>query len=759
MTGVFAPGSRLGPYEIVSRLGAGGMGEVFQGLDTRLDRPVAIKTLAAHLARDPEALERFERECRAIAALSHPNVLALYDVGRVGRVPYAVTELLEGEVLRQALTRGPMPWRRAVEVGCGVAGGLSAAHARGVLHRDLKPENVFLTADGQVKILDFGLARLQDAPGASVATLGHTAAGAVMGTFAYMSPEQVRGAPIDATSDIFSFGCLLHEMIAGRPAFGRATLADTAAAIVGEEPAPLGELISDLPSDLEVVARRCLTKDPRQRFQSAADLALVLGAMLSGAGSSRPGRRRTRARGRSKSLAVLPFTNASGDPDAEYLSDGITESVINSLSGLRSLRVVTRSAAFRYKASAADPQQAGRELDVRAVLTGRVLLRGDMLVIAVELVDVANGWQLWGAHYSRKLADVFAVQEDIAQEISAKLELRLTGEEKSRLGRRQTENLDAYQAYLRGRYAWARRTEEAFRKAIEHFQQAIEHDPSYAPAYAGLADAYAVSGMAEYGIQPPSAVMPRARAAAARALELDPSRADAQTCLAHVQAFYDWDWEGAERDFQRAIELNPDYAWAHHWYALLLAALSRHDEAIAAERRAQALEPLAPVINKNVGTILHLARRYDAALEQYRRALDVDGDFPRTHFFRALTWQQTGSFPDAVTALERAMQIAGRNSVMLATLGSTCALAGRRDEAMAILDTLEQRARAQYVPAFTFALVAIGLAEADRAFGWLERALEERSSWLAFLNVDPIFDPLRGDARFAGLVARVGLPA
>ena len=481
------PGTRLGPYEILSQLGAGGMGEVYRARDSRLERDVAIKVLPVHLAKDPDALARFEREAKAVAALSHPNILAIHDFGNDQGVSFTVTELLEGETIRGRLAQSPVPWRKAVEIGIATAEGLSAAHSKNIIHRDLKPENIFLTTDARVKILDFGLARvgapLSNTPAAADAM---TEPGTIMGTVDYMSPEQVRGVTAEATSDIFSLGAVLYEMICGQKVFSRGSAAETMSAILHEEPRQISRSGKSVPLELERVIHHCLEKNPQERFQSARDLAFALKATLTESGISKAAA--PRAKKAIDSLAVLPFSNAGNDPNLDYLSDGITENLINNLSQLPKLRIVPRSIVFRYKGRDVDPQAVGRELGVRALLTGRVALRGDMLNIQTELVNVEEQSQLWGQQYNRKFSDIFAVQEEISNEICEKLRVQLSGEQKKRLTKRHTENTEAYQLYLKGRYYWNRRNPEWVNKGIEYFRQAIEKDPLFAPAYAGMAD-------------------------------------------------------------------------------------------------------------------------------------------------------------------------------------------------------------------------------------------------------------------------------
>ncbi len=756
----------MGPYQILAPIGAGGMGEVYRARDTRLDRDVAIKVLPEHLAQNPEALARFEREAKAVAALSHPNILAIHDVGNEGGIRYAVMELLEGETLRSRLERSAPAWRKSVEIGAILADGLAAAHSKDIVHRDLKPENIFLTSDGRVKILDFGLARWQprrtDSDESPTESQGRT----ILGTVGYMSPEQARGVSADATSDIFSLGCVLYEMLAGRRAFGRSTPTDTLAAILKDDPPPIAESGKSIPPDLDRIVARCLEKNPQQRFHSAHDLAFALRAVDSPAVARTPRRWLApslaalllaglaagvyvvRSRPAVDSLAVLPFANASGDPSTEYLSDGITENLTNSLSQLAGLRVAARSLAFRHKGRGVDPQKAGRDLGVGVVLTGRVVQRGDSLNIQADLMTVADGAQLWGRQYDRKLSDILEVQEQIAREVTEKLRLRPAS------ARRSTENTEAYQLYLKGRYLWNRRTEQTLRRAVEYFQQAIEKDANYAQAWAGLADCYAV--FTNYSVEPPREAGPKALAAATRAIQLDESLAEAHTSLAMTKT-KEWDWAGAEREFQRATQLNPNYPTTHHWYGIVLSATGRADQDVASVRRAQQLDPLSMVIGGGVGFELYWARRYDEAIVQIRKALEMDPNFGRAHWYLGLPLEQKGLYQEAIAEFQQALRLMGGDPSVIGGLGHAYAVSGNRAEANRRLQELKDLSKQRYVAPFETALVYTGLGDKERAFEWLEKAYEDRSWGMVRLKVDPRLDPLRSDRRFTGLLRRMNL--
>jgi TolB-like protein/Tfp pilus assembly protein PilF len=792
-----AAGARLGPYQILAPLGSGGMGEVYRARDSRLDRDVAIKVLPQHLAADPEALARFEREAKAVAALSHPNILAIHDFGNENGIAYAVMELLQGESLGTRLKQGgALDWRAAVEIGVAVADGLAEAHAKGIIHRDLKPENVFLTSDGRVKILDFGLARMQaqflgsqDRTSSNLqrGTAGtKTTPGTILGTVGYMSPEQVRGEPAQEPSDIFSLGCVLYEMLSGVKAFGQATTAEVLAAILKEDPPPLSATATAAPGELHQVVSKCLAKKPDERYRSArevmgalrrigsapvvvqqsapavapprkgrawavAGIAAVAVLALAAASSWILGRG-----GGIESIAVLPFVNAGGDPGTEYLSDGITEGIINSLAQLPQLGVMSRSSVFRYKGKDVDPRQAGRELGVQAVLLGRVTRRGDGLVVSAELVDVQTNRQIWGEQYNRPMADAQNVQAEIAREISDRLKLRLSGEDKERLARRRTENSEAYQLYLQGRFQWNKRTLEGMQQSIELFQQAIAKDSRYALVHAGLADAYAL--LADFNVLPAREVMPRAKQAALEALKLDDSLAEAHASLGWAKLVHDWAWTDAEAELRRAVTLNPNYATGRHWYAEYFLVSGRAEQALAEARRAVELEPVSLPLNRALASALLFAGRTDAAAEQARKAIGLDTRFAPAHGVAGRAWIEKGTPAEAIAEFQKALDLSEGNSNELAALGYGYAAAGRRAEAQKVLDELHERSKQTYVQPVWLAVIYGALGDKDQAFQWLDQGYQDRSGWLAYLKVDPVFRPLQGDARFTDLTRRVGLP-
>jgi eukaryotic-like serine/threonine-protein kinase len=719
------------------------MGEVYRARDTRLQRDVAIKVLPQATAHDPSVLARFRRETQVIAALQHPSILALYDVGVESAMTFAVMELLEGETLRGRICNSPLPWREAITIGVEIAEGLAAAHAKGVVHRDLKPENVFLTTDGRVKILDFGLAQYRPSGQEREDTRSamNTEPGSIMGTAGYMSPEQVRGEQTGAPSDVFSLGCVLHEMITGRRPFHGRSSAETMAAILTAQPPSLTDLVGELPPELDRWITHCLEKNPAERFQSARDLAYALRTLLTGASIH------TKS---IASLAVLPFSTPGGSADSEYLCDGITETIINSLAQLPRLRVVARSTVFRHKGET-DPIQVGRNLCVGAVLTGRVLQRGEILVIGTELVDVASGSQLWGQQYRRKLADIFEIQDEIATEICEKLRLKLTGDEQSRLTRRYTEDAAAYRLYLKGRYFWNQRTEEGMRKAVDYFSQAIEKDPSYARAYTGLGDGYAMLSI--YSALSPKDSFPKSKAAQRRALEIDNDLAEAHASLGFAHLFYDWDPRNAEAALKKAIELNPGYASAHQWYGLVLGLTGRMDESTAELRLAQQLDPFSASINVSVAWPLYWMRRHGEAVVRFREAVDLHPNFWLAHYYLGLVLEQSGCLTEAIAHLEHARDL-GDSPWRLSGLGHVYARAGRRDDAYRIVEEAKSLSARRYVAPVHIAAVYAGLGD-PRAFEWLEKGLDDRSWLITWLAVDPLFDPIRADERFEQLARRV----
>ncbi|HUE81829.1 MAG TPA: protein kinase [Pyrinomonadaceae bacterium] len=787
---------QIGTYRLLSTLGAGGMGEVHLAFDTRLERKVALKLLSVDLTTDDERVRRFRQEALTASALNHPNIITVYEIGEWEDRAFIATEYVEGVTLRTRMRGRRLPLTGAVDIALQIAGALAAAHRHGIVHRDIKPENVMVRPDGLVKVLDFGIAKYAESARTreSKQSWIRTETGVVMGTTAYMSPEQARGQEVDARTDIWSLGVILYEMVTRRLPFAGKTPTDRVAAILEREPEPISKLRRGIPAELERIVNRALAKNRNERYAQAADLAADLRKLRAALGEERPPRfalpvparilpalsrpratvalaalslmiialtvaglvysRRDTGSTAVNSLAILPLVNVSGSAETEYLSDGITESLINDLSQLSSLRVLARSTVFRYKGRDADPLKVGRELGVEAVLTGRVEQRGDTLVVQADLVKVVDGSQLWGGRFNRRQSDVLAVQEEVSREIAGKLRPRLSGEEQRRLTKHHTENAEAYQLYLNGRFYWEKRTPEGLNRAIEYFREAIARDPNYALAYAGLADSYALLGVFHL---PPGETFPKAREAALNALRIDDTLAEAHAALGHIKQQYEYDWAGAEREYKRAIELNPNYANAHHFYALYLTMMGRFDEGLAEIRRAQELEPFSLFIHANVGAVLSQARGYDEAISHLKKVLEMNPNFDHARSLLGFAYRQKGMYEEAISEYKkRAVPVSGGSG---GELGLAYALSGRRNEALKELDKLQELSKQRYVAPYNRAIIYAGLGDKDNALQWLERAYEDRSTRLVWIRLDPGLDKLRSEPRFAELLRRMNLTA
>ena len=825
-------GTRLGRYEIRSKLGAGGMGEVYLALDTELNRTVAIKTLPDDLASNEHRLRRFIQEAQAASALNHPHILTIHEIGYTNGTRFMATEFIDGDTLKQWNRSGSRKLNEILEIAIQTTSALAAAHAAGIIHRDIKPENIMVRRDGYVKVVDFGLAKLS-APSSTTSesdaptrALVNTREGVVMGTASYMSPEQAKGIDLDARTDLWSLGVVLYEMITGRGPFAGDTAADLISVILQKDPVPLTRHAPDVPAELERIVTKALTKDREERYQTAKDLLIDLRTLKrklevnaemdrtaspelrsSGAtatGSVEPTASASSAGGHApssaefilssmkqhrvgaavaalvlvaavvgivlfvragstelaiESIAVLPFQNKSTETDTEYLSDGLAESLIYRLSQLPNLRVSPTSSVFNYKNKDVDPIKIGTELGVNAVLSGRIVQRGDNLTISAELVDVRYNKLLWGEQYERKMSEVLQTQREIAREIVDKLKLKVSGDEKG-LAKHYTENNEAYQLYMKGRFYWNKRNPEALHKAVDCFNEAIQRDPTFALAYSGLADSYSLLGGPEAGgDMAPNEALPKAKTAALKAVETDESLAEGHVALAHVKYFYDRDFAGAEREFKRAIELNPNYAQARHWYAIYLSIIpERMQEALAEIRRARELDPTSLVINAWYGRILLLTGQVDQSIDQLKKTLELDPEFILARYRLGQSYVEKQMYNEAIQEFNQLLKLPRARALGLMGLAHAYALAGRREEAEKDLGELLELRKGQYISPGQLAIIYIGLGEKDKAFAYLEEANKMHDLNIMRLKVERRFDPLRSDPRFNDLVRRIGIP-
>lgn len=733
------------------------MGEVYLARDSKLDRTVALKVLAPEVAHDPRQMGRFVLEAKAASALSHPNVAHIYEIDEAGGTSFIAMEYIEGQSLDKMIGGQPLSTVEVVDIALQVADALDEAHSKKIVHRDIKPSNIVITPRGRVKVLDFGLAKVEQAwePSSEFATQLKTNPGMIIGTVPYMSPEQARGKEVDSRTDIWSLGVVIYQMATGRLPFVSASAHEMIDRISNAQPKAISHYNMDAPDELERIIRKCLEKERGRRYQSAGELLVDLKNLKrdDDEGATRQSSRR-RSRRAVSSLAVLPLVNVGADPKADYLSDGITESIIDSLSQLPRLRVMARSTVFRYKGREADPQEVGRELGVQAILVGRVQSQGSQLIIKVELVDVADGSRLWGEQYNRTPSDIFEVQEEIAREISKGLRLKLSGEQKRRLAKRYTDIAEAYTLYLKGLYHNGKWTGEGWRKAVEYFNRAIEADPSYALAYAGLASSYVKLGL--FGAMPQREAYPRAKAAALKALQMDEMLAEAHAALGFVRMIDDWDWSGTEGEYKRAIELNPNYGDVHRLYGYHLIHMCRFDEAITEMQRAVELDPLSLEFMTSLGDAYYYARRYDQAADQLWKALEMEPNYGEAHLFLARAREQQERYEEAIAGFRRARELT--NDVAATSgLGRSYALSGKAAAAREVLDELKSLSGERYVDPTYMALVHLGLGEHDEAFTLLEKAYADHSAWMVHLKAEPMFDAVRTDSRFTSLLRRVGL--
>jgi TolB-like protein/Tfp pilus assembly protein PilF/tRNA A-37 threonylcarbamoyl transferase component Bud32 len=783
-----------GRYQVIEELGHGGMGRVYKVFDSDIKEKIALKLLRPEVALDRETVERFSNELKLARKISHRNVCRMFDLGKAEGTTFIAMEFVAGEDLKKLIRKtGQLGVGRAVSIGKQVCEGLMEAHHLGVVHRDLKPQNIMVDEDGNARIMDFGIAR-------SLSGKGITGAGVMIGTPEYMSPEQVEGKEADQRSDIYSLAIILYEMLTGRVPFEGDTPFTVGVKHKSEIPRDPRELNTQIPQDVSWLVLKCLEKDKVKRYQSAEELhadlqrveqglpttervlaarkpftskeitvkfsleklvfpGLVIAALVIAAGlilwRVLPKKEAVSAESGPPSVAVLPFVDDSPEKVHDYLCEGIPSTLINALITIQNLRVPARTSAFSFAGKGLDIQAIGQKLNVENVLEGSIQVVGNNLRVTATLIKVKDGYQLWNATYDRKLEDVFAIQDEIAQAIVKVLKVRLLGEQEEPLVRRYTENIEAYKLYLEGLYYWNKRTGKDLNEAIELFNQALSKDPNYALAYVGLADSYSLLSL--FGDARPQDVFPRAKAAATKALEINETLAEAHNSVAYVYESYDWNWKAAETEFKRALELNPNYAIGHFWYGELLLYFGRFEEAIREMKRALELDPVSLVINANLGWAYIMARQTDQALAQLHKTLEMDPNFAAARLFLGFANLEKRNFSEAINEMKKARELSGDTSVMVASLGKAYAAAGKFEEAKGILEELKVRSQKQHVSAYRMASVYAVMGDYDRAFELANKAYEERDENLIQIKVDHAFAPVHSDPRYKALLKKMGL--
>jgi serine/threonine protein kinase len=732
-----------GKYKIIKEIGRGGMGVVYKAEDIRLKRCVALKFLPDAVTQDKKAKARFIQEAQAAAALNHPNICIIHEVDETESKTYIAMEYIEGQALKAKIKSGPLEIEEAVKIATHVAEGLGEAHSKGIVHRDIKPANIMLTDKGTAKIMDFGIAKLSW--GADL-----TQGSSILGTVAYMSPEQAKGETVDLRTDIWSLGAMLYEMLSGERPFKKSHEQALIYEILNEEPPSIKEHRSGVPGSLEQVIQKSLKKNTGDRYSNTQELILEL---KSGPSVTPPKFK--------NSIAVLPFTDLSPSKDQEYFCDGVAEELINALTHVEELKVTSRTSSFQFKGKGLDIREIGRKLEVAAVLEGSVRKAGSRIRITAQLIDITDGYHIWSEKFDRDLDDIFSIQDEIALAIVETLKIKLLGEKKAKLTKRHTENQEAYNLYLKGRFFWNKRYEGGLLQAMDCFRQAIDMDPLFALAFAAIADCHCLIGF--FGYASPHDIYPKGKAAAKKALEIDNELGEAHASLGWIKTFYDWDWPGAEREFQKAIELSPHYATAPSWYSWILCVVGRHDEAVAETEKALKLDPISLIINTNLGLFLGFNGQYDEAVDQCQKTIRMDPNFATAHVNLGLVYSimaargDKNSWNSAIASFQKGLNITKGMTYTEGLLGMAFGLSGQGEKAREVLRHLEELSQERFVSPLHIAMVYLGLNDLDKTFEYLEKALEIQASLLVFLKQYPVFDAVCSDPRGQTALKRIGL--
>jgi serine/threonine protein kinase/Tfp pilus assembly protein PilF len=741
-------GKTISHYKVLEKIGEGGMGEVYKAEDTKLKRTIALKFLPLELMRDQEGRDRFVKEAQAAAALDHPHICTVHEIDEAEGKTFIAMAYIDGQSLKEKIEAGPLEINEAVEVTLQIAEGLKEAHDKGITHRDIKPVNIMLTEKGQVKIMDFGLAKLEGGP-----DLTKTAT--ILGTVAYMSPEQARGEKVDLRTDIWSLGCVLYEMLTGQRPFKSDQDQAAIYAILNESPQPLTNLRKELPQELVHTVNKCLEKDLDKRYQKASEIVVDLSSLRKKLKSELKEKQPVEKK---PSIAVLPFVDMSPQKDQEYFCDGIAEELINALTHIKDLRVVARTSAFAFRGEKIDVREIGKKLNVSTVLEGSIRKAGNRIRVTTQLINVEDGYHLWSEKFDREMEDIFAIQDEISLAIVDHLKVKLLAREKADIEKCPTDNPEAYNLYLKGLHFGWQPYQESLDKSLDYFRKAIDRDPTFTLAYVGIGLAYV--GLSALSLRPPADVLPKAKAALQKAREIDDSVAEVQALAASLAYWYDFNWKAAETGFQKTFELNPGFAKAHSQYAWFLLAMRRFDEAVREIKLAQELDPLMPFYYAMSVGLHRIVGKYDEAIQEFHRAIELDPDIGLAYFHLGCVYLDKGMMEEAMSTLEKSIELVTGSGWAEAKLGVIHVMQGEKEKANQILEELIERKKNTYVESFSIACLYSHFGHTDKAFEYLDIAYEERDTLMPYLNVIPVFDlskEVYADPRYKKLLKKMNL--